>query len=70
MERDIAPICNPSTIFCLCVTLTKHIVIFHYCSMMDLTFTETCGPLDCLSGSLSQINLHQIMGISKSRCTP
>lgn len=50
--------------------LTKHIVMFHYCGMMDLTFTETCGPLDCLSGSLTQINLHQIMGISKPRSTP
>lgn len=36
----------------LCVTLTKHIVRLAYSHMMDLTSTETSGPVDYLSGSL------------------
>lgn len=53
MEREIPPICNPNTIYRLCVTLTKHIAILQCCHMMDLTETETCDPVDYLSGSMA-----------------
>lgn len=61
MEREVTPIFNPNAIYRLRVTLTKHIAVLQYCRMMDLTLTETCGPVVYLSGSLPPINFHQIM---------
>lgn len=67
MERGIAPICNPSTIYRQCVTLSKHIAVSQHCRKMNLTSTEIRGPVDYLSASLTQIYSHHIKRVSKSR---
>lgn len=52
---------NPSLI---CNTDQAHVMLQHR-HMMDLTLTETRGPVDYLSASLTQINPHQIECVSK-----
>lgn len=50
-ERETTLICNPNTIYRMCVTLSKHIAMLHFQMMDHLTLTETCGVLIWFTGS-------------------